>query len=562
MVASSQPLANAAGVHVLERGGTAADAAVAVAAALQVTQPCSTGLGGDAFWLYHSADDGTLHAANGSGRSPAALTRETAYDAAIAETGGGEKPRRLPAFHAHTVTVPGAAAAWHTLLERFGSRPREEVLAPAIALARDGFAVAPLTAGWWAAGARRQLAGRKHGDELIPAAVRGARPDAPHGSSAAVAGDPGLRPGERIHLPSLARSLSQFATHGAEPFYRGEIAERIVEAVQAEGGVLSMSDLASHETEMVEPIGLAYHDATVWECPPNGQGLAALVALGVLREFESAGAHAAATEASNSSADEYHAMIEAMRIGFTAAEAYVADPARAQTPVSELLSHSELAARARLIEREQRLADLPSPAPGAPGALGTLGRDTVYFCCADRFGNVCSFINSNFMGFGTGIVPRGCGFSLQNRGHGFVLEHGHPNALAPGKRPYHTIIPGMITHSSGAVTAFGVMGGMMQPQGHLQTAVALLRDRSDPQAALDRTRFQLNEGEPNGEVLLEDAVAPEVVRGLTEKGHRVRTIGAGERPVFGLGAIVHREPDGTLWGASDPRGDGGAAPAL
>ncbi len=554
-MASSQPLANAAGVQVLERGGTAADAAVATAAALQVTQPCSTGLGGDAFWLYHCADDGKLYAANGSGRSPAALTLETAQGVAAAEAGAGadadagEEPRRLPPFHAHTVTVPGAPAAWQTLLERFGSLARAEVLSPAVALARDGFPVAPLTAGWWTEGARRQLAGRRHGHELIPA---GAAADSP-----AAAGS--VETGERIRIPTLAWSLSQFAAHGAEPFYRGEIAERIVAAVRDEGGVLSMSDLASHQTEMVEAIGLSYHGATVWECPPNGQGLAALVALGVLREFEAASAHPAGLGAPSPHADEYHAMIEAMRIGFTAAEAYIADPAAAEIPVPELLSPSELAGRARLIEPKHRLSTLPSP---APGALGTPGADTVYFCCADRFGNVCSFINSNFMGFGTGIVPRGCGFSLQNRGHGFVLDEQHPNALEPGKRPYHTIIPGMITHDSGAVTAFGVMGGMMQPQGHLQTVVALLRDRFDPQTALDRARFQLADGRPEGELLLEDAAGHDVVRDLTEKGHRVRTVGGSARSVFGLGAIVHREPNGTLWGASDPRGDGAAAAAL
>ncbi|TVR85559.1 MAG: gamma-glutamyltransferase family protein [Spirochaetaceae bacterium] len=562
MVASSQPLANAAGLRVLDAGGSAADAAVAVAAALQVTQPCSTGLGGDAFWLYFDAGERRVYAANGSGRSPVGLSVEAAVDAAQAAraaagaTGAGsgkgghgahsDRFLRLPPFHAHTVTVPGAAGAWELLLERFGRLPRASVVAPAVRLAADGFPVAPITAEWWTRGVHRQLAHFPHGHELMAGGAGAAGGGSAAGATGGGNSVPrGPEPGETMRLPTLAWSIEQFGLYGAEPFYRGEIARRIVAAVQAEGGVLSMEDLAAHETLMVEPISLEYRGSTVWECPPNGQGLAALVALGVVGEYEKSRGQDASL----------HVMIEAMRLGFAAAAQYVADPDIAPAPVAELLSPGELRVRAQSISDGHRLEVLPSPAPGAGG------NDTVYFCTADREGNVCSFINSNFMGFGTGIVPEGCGFSLQNRGHGFVLDAGHANSYAPGKRPYHTIIPGMITAPDGTVTAFGVMGGMMQPQGHLQTAVALLRDDIDPQSALDRPRFQLNEGEADGEVLLEAAAGPSATApdALTALGHTVRVIPEEERAIFGLGAIIRRTPDGTLWGASDPRGDGAAA---
>ncbi len=568
MVASSQPLATAAGVRILDGGGTAADAAVAVAAALQVTQACSTGLGGDVFWLYYDAGAGRIYGANGSGCSPAALTleiaRETALNAREETPNHGDKGHgcfegrlRLPRFHAHTVTVPGAPAAWQALLERFGVLSRAQVVAPAIALATNGFPVAPLTAGWWHRGVKRQLCRQQYGYELmagLPPASGAADSSAASDSESRNTGR-GPHPGEVLQLPTLAWSLRQFAEHGADAFYRGDIAERIVEAVRTAGGLLSMADLANHETRAVEPIGIEYQGATVWECPPNGQGLAALVALGVFREYEAiSGGRVHSTHALPVA--DYHTMIEAMRFGFAAAAEYVADPETAPVPISELLAQYQLAERAALIRTGHRIEQFPSPAPGKAGD------DTVYFCTADRYGNVCSFINSNFVGFGTGIVPRGCGFALQNRGQGFVLEQGHRNTLAPRKRPYHTIIPGMITAAGGGITAFGVMGGMMQPQGHLQTAVAMLRDDLDPQAALDRPRFQLSEGEPDGEVLLEDSLGSEVVAGLQAKGHRVRIIGGSERAAFGLGAIITRTPDGTLWGGADPRGDGVALPAV
>ena len=575
-VASSQPAATRAGLQILDAGGSAADAAVAVAAALQVTQACSTGLGGDAFMLYYEAGAGAgagaagngagkIHALNGSGRSPGALTLAEALRVApggAAGQGGGEGSGRqegsgistpraetptLPLFHAHTVTVPGAAAAWEETHRAFGRLSFAEVLAPAIRLAREGFPVAPYTSWWWSRGAERQLSKTAHGHELM-------------------IDRRGPEPGEILRLPTLAATLEALARDGAEVFYRGSIAERIVAAVREAGGLMTLEDLAAHRSEWVEPIGVEFAGHRVWECPPNGQGIAALMALGIYdAALGAAGAGAAdggsgagdagrggegRAGAGESGAGDYHLMVEAMRLGFADARRYVADPAAVPVPTAGMIDPAYLASRAALIDpaRARELAEAGTP----PGGVGD---DTVYFSVVDAEGNACSFINSNYMGFGTGIVPEGCGFSLQNRGHGFVLEEGHPNALAPGKRPYHTIIPGMITRQDGSLAAaFGVMGGMMQPQGHLQVADALLRRGIDPQAALDRERFQLADGDPNGRVLLEEASPVEGE--LRDRGHQLQLVSGRQRAAFGLGQVIWREPEGVLWCGSDPRGDG------
>lgn len=550
-VASSQPSATRAGLQILDAGGSAADAAVATAAALQVTQACSTGLGGDAFCLYYEAATGRLHALNGSGRAPAALSLDEAIRvstggaaaAASGTAGGGTAvgsrgtvTPALPLFHPHTVTVPGAAAAWWDTHAAFGRLSFGDVLAPAIRLAREGFPMAPYTAGWWSRGVERQLAHSTHGHELM---LDGRAP----------------RPGELMRIPSLAATLEALAADGPEVFYRGRIAERIVRVLQEAGGLMSMEDLAGHASEWVEPVGLPYGGYTVWECPPNGQGLAALMALGIhdaLRAGVQPGVEASSAGAELGAAD-YHLLIEAMRRAFADARRYVADPAAVPVPTAGMIDPAYLAGRAALVDPARRSLGIE---PGVPP--GAVGDDTVYFSVVDAEGNACSFINSNYMGFGTGIVPEGCGFSLQNRGRGFVLDDKHPNCLAPGKRPYHTIIPGMITRPEGGVAAaFGVMGGMMQPQGHLQVVDALIRRGVDPQAALDAPRFQLADGDPNGRVLLEaepsaDALAAE----LRERGHEVELVGGSRRALFGLGQVIWRGADGVLWAGSDPRGDG------
>jgi len=515
MVASSQPPATMAGVEVLQAGGNAADAAVAIAAALNVTQPCSTGLGGDVFCLYYDAAERRVRALNGSGRSAAALTMDRVEAQGL--TG------RLPDQHPHSVTVPGAAAAWEDVVAALGRLPLADVLAPAIRLAERGFPVAPCAARWWQQGAEAQLRKHRCGGELM---IDGRGP----------------RAGEVMRLPALARSMRVLAERGSRAFYQGEIAERIVAAVAEEGGALTMDDLAAHRSEWVEPIGIDYRGVRVWQCPPNGQGLAALLALGIARQFDVASLPADGFR-------RYHVLIEAMRLAFADAAEVVADPQHASAPIEHLLGDDYLAGRAKQIDLS-RANRTPQPGPAAAGT------DTVYFCTADGEGNACSFINSNYMGFGTGIVPEGCGFSLQNRGCGFVLRRGHPNCLAPRKRPYHTIIPGMATAADGSLyAAFGVMGGMMQPQGHQQVVVAMVDDDLDPQAALDRPRFQLRGGSPGGQVLLEEGLDASVIEQLNAAGHEVRVLSGPARATFGLGQIIRRAA-GVYWAGSDARGDG------
>jgi len=544
-VASSQPLATQAGLQILAAGGTAADAAIAVAAALQVTQPCSTGLGGDAFCLYYEAASKRVYAYNGSGRSPVALTLEEAVRVAEAAQAGGGTPgpgngtprggatpgRRaaplaLPNFHAHTVTVPGAADAWLATHGRFGTLPLGTVLAPAVAFARGGFSVEPMTARWWQAGAERQLAQRRYGGELM---VSGRGP----------------RVGERFFNPGLATVLEALAAEGSEVFYLGWIAERIAGEVQHEGGLMTIADLQNHHGEWVEPISVVYGLHRVWECPPNGQGLAALLALGT---------YAAARDEAHAEAERVHLQIEAMRLGFADAAAHVADPATAPAPLDQLLSDSYAASRAATIDLHRRQASVGTGIPA-----GMVGNDTVYFSVVDEQGNGCSFINSNYMGFGTGIVPQGCGFTLQNRGRGFVLDPGHPNVLGGAKRPYHTIIPALITEEGGDLSAvFGVMGGMMQPQGHLQVVAAMIDRLLDPQSTLDAPRWQIQDGDPGGAILLEEGFSDELRSELERRGHTIRVVGGRERATFGLGQIIALGADGTRWSGSDPRGDGQA----
>jgi len=523
MAASSQPLATLAGVEVLRAGGNAADAAVAVAAALNVTQPCSTGLGGDVFCLYYDAASRSVRGLNGSGRSAAALT----IDRAEAEGLEG----RLPDRHPYSVTVPGAAAAWEDVSAALGRLPLGDVLAPAIHLAEGGFPVAPCAARWWQQGAVGQLAGHRHGGELM---IDGRGP----------------RAGEIMRIPTLGRSLRTLAEQGSRAFYEGRIAEEIVAAVAAEGGALTMEDLAGHRSEWVEPICIDYRGVRIWQCPPNGQGVAALLALNIVKQF-------GLRELPAGGFGRVHLLIEAMRLAFADAAWAVADPQHVEVPLAGLLDDAYAADRAGLIDPAH--ADR-RPRAGTPAG----GDDTVYFCTADAEGNACSFINSNYMGFGTGIVPAGCGFSLQNRGCGFVLERGHANCLAPGKRPYHTIIPGMATRvADGSLwAAFGVMGGMMQPQGHLQVVVAMVDDDLDPQAALDSPRFQIAGGRPGGAVLVEDAFEASVIERLNAAGHDAAAVSGAGRAAFGLGQIIRRdESSGVLWAGSDGRGDGMAAGA-
>ncbi len=517
MAATSQPLAVAAGLQILEQGGNAADAAVAAAAALNVTEPTSTGIGGDCFALYYDAATRQVSALNGSGRAPAALTLERL------EQEGFE--RELPPFHPYTITVPGACAGWCDLVQMYGRLPLGTVLAPAIHLAEHGFPVAPITAYFWERGVERQLSQAPGGQELT---IDGRAP----------------RPGEIFRNPGLGRTFKKVVEGGKAAFYEGDIAVDLAATVQQAGGCLSLDDLAGHTSTWEQPISTTYRGVRVWECPPNGQGLAALLALNLLEGFEIQGSEPL-------SVGRLHLMIEAMRLAFADARWYVADSASNPAPLVELLSKEYAAERRQLINPRRATLD---QVRGAPVAAS----DTVYLSVVDGDGNACSFINSNYMGFGTGICPQGWGFTLQNRGHNFSLDPEHPNALMPGKRPYHTIIPAMATREDGSLFAsFGVMGGFMQPQGHLQAAVGLIDDELDPQSALDRPRFCLPGGEAAGEVALEEGIPGDVAAALRSMGHPVEVVSGHGRALFGRGQIIYRDPEqGVLWGGSDPRADG------
>ena len=520
MVAASQPMAVAAGIEILSKGGNAADAAVGVAAALNVTEPTSTGIGGDMFALFFDANTKQVSALNGSGRAPAALSLER-----LKREGSTE----LPPYHPYTITVPGACAGWFDLIEKHGTKSMSEILAPAIRLAEEGFPVAPLTSYFWQRGAGRQLKSALNGIELT---MDGHAPQA----------------GEIFKNPGLAHTFKRIAEGGKQAFYQGEIGEALANVIQQAGGCLTTEDLAEHVSTWEKPISVTYHGYRVYECPPNGQGITALMALNLLEGFD-------LSSLDLISADRLHLEIEALRLAFVDARWYVSDPKFSNIPVEQLLSKEYANERRKLIDPRRATIDQKRGGP-------VTSSDTVYFSVADKFGNACSFINSNYMGFGTGIVPKGWGFTLQNRGHNFDLDPNHPNALMPRKRPYHTIIPAMATRTSddSLFASFGVMGGFMQPQGHVQVFTAMVDSGLDPQAALDLPRFCIEDGTAGGTVALEEGIPDAVMADLTERGHPVRKVAGWDRALFGRGQIILRASEsGVLIGGSDPRADGYAA---
>jgi len=518
MVAASQSLAVAAGLEILEKGGNAADAAVAVAAALNVTEPTSTGLGGDAFALYYNAATRHVSAINGSGRAPAALSLERLNKEGFNES--------LPPYHPYTVTVPGACAMWCDLSTRLGKLPLSETLAPAIRLAEEGFPVSSITSYFWQHAAQGQLAHAVNGVELT---IEG------HGPN----------PGEIFRNPGLARTLKTIADGGKNAFYEGTIAEAIISILTEAGGCMQLSDLATHLSTWEAPISVIYRGYRVWECPPNGQGLAALLALNLLEKYD-------LSILPPLSPMRLHLEIEALRIAFADARWFVSDPAFSPIPLEDLLSPAYADERRRGISPQYAL-------PGHVHGLPASGHDTVYFSVVDGEGNACSFINSNYMGFGTGIVPRGWGFSLQNRGANFSLDPPHPNHLEPGKRPYHTIIPALATRASdnSLFGPFGVMGGFMQPQGHVQVLTRMVDNSLDPQTALDLPRFCIDVEKDNRSISLEEGIPPETLNALEGMQHPVEMVSGMNRALFGRGQVILRDPDsGVLCGGSDPRADG------
>jgi len=533
MVATTQRSATDAGLEMLQAGGTAADAVVAAAAALAVTEPMMTGLGGDCFALHYEGAPGRLTALNGSGRAPARLTADLVRSRGVTE---------MASAGALTVTVPGACAGWCDLLARHGRLSIARVLEPAIRLAEDGFVVAPWAAVAWAnaPAVQRLLAAPGRGRSLL---VDGKAP----------------RQGDTFRNPPLARALRTIAAGGRDAFYRGDIADAIVATVRGAGGVIEAADLTTHASTWDEPIATEYRGHRIWECPPNGQGLVALLALDILEGFDLRALDPLGPE-------RLHLLTEALRLAFADARAFLGDPRQTSVPVEALLSKEYAATRRALIHPARALRDVPHGEPRGRS-------DTVYLCAVDAEGNACSFINSNFAWFGSGLVPGagdadpGWGFCLQNRGASFVLVPGHPDVVAPGKRPYHTIIPGMVTRADGSLYGpFGVMGGFMQPQGHVQVITALLDDGATPQAALDRPRLCVQARPPASvwpergsavDLHLEHGIAPAAVTALEAMGHRVLgDVAGGERLLFGRGQVIRRAPDGSLEGGSDPRGDG------
>ncbi|TKA76674.1 hypothetical protein B0A55_02605 [Friedmanniomyces simplex] len=576
IVSSTQPLASQCGLEVLRKGGNCADAAVAVAAGLNMTEPGSTGIGGDMFCLFYDAKTKKVHSLNGSGRSGGQWTVEgVRKDLGIKEGEVGT----IPMDSVHAVTVPGAAAGWVDTVEKFGSGKvsMDEILEPAVRLGEEGYPVSELMAYYWERSEALIRRASPNGAEMLKS-----DPDAKDGCRAP-------RPGEIKKNPTLANTFKLVGKHGKAGFYTGSVAEALVKVVQDLGGHLTLDDLKKHMelgTEETEPISLKFraqdvakthgqhmHDSSsegveVWEHPPNGQGIVALMALGMLDDLEKNGQIPAWKREDHNTAPYLHAIVETLRIAFADANWWVADPKVAKVPTKGLIDPTYLAERAKLFSPDKASATVSHGSPAHSHS------DTVYFAATDSEGNGISFINSNYGGFGTCIIPKDCGFTLQNRGANFVLQPAdHPNILAPNKRPYHTIIPALVTNvSDGSLhSVYGVMGGFMQPQGHVQVLLNQLVFGLTPQAALDSPRVCIGAGMPEAgdvfdrTVYLEEGMPEATVKGLKALGHQVEVVTGMARGLFGRGQVIRWSVDKVegkgVWSAgSDSRGDGAAVP--
>ena len=514
MVCTSQPLASFAAAELLRDGANAVDAAVCAAAVLGVVEPFSTGVGGDCFLLLWNAREKRLFGLNGSGRAPGRASVEALR---------GHGLKEMPSHGALAVTIPGAVDAWCTALERFGTRSLAAVLEPAIGYARDGFPISEVIAEQWAwsLGFLQNDAARR------AFTIEGRAP----------------RLGELVRLPDLGRSLEIIAAGGAEAFYRGVLADEIVAAARTEGGWQTRDDFRSHTSTWVEPIATTYRGFELHEIPPNGQGLAALIALNVLGCFDLG-------PEPHSSALAHHYRIESVKLAFADRNLHIADPEKSPVPTAELLSQDYAQGRAALIQGSKALKRV------APGRVRT-GRDTVYLTAADAEGNVVSLINSLFFPFGSGIVAGDTGIALQNRGYGFSTDPSHPNCLAPGKRPFHTIIPAVLTKDGAPLVSFGVMGGDMQAQGHVQLVSHLVDSGFNIQEAIDAPRFHYLDTD---RVALEPELASRVGEDLARLGHVIEDENAAlAKGGFGGAQGIMIDPaSGAYWGGSDWRKDGSA----
>lgn len=551
MAATSHPLATQAALDVLKRGGSAVDAAIAANACLALMEPVSCGLGGDLFAIVWDPKTERLHGLNASGRSPLGLSREKL----LAELG---ERRHIPSFGPLPITVPGCVDGWFELHGRFGRLPMGEVLRPAIDYAREGFPVTELIAYYWERGGRVLKSYPGFAETFLPGGRAPAK-------------------GEVFRNPGLAETLEKLAGGGREVFYRGEIAERIVRFCERTGCYLRLVDFERHASTWVDPVHVNYRGYDVWELPPNGQGIAALQMLNILEGFD-------LRSLGHNSTAYLHLMIETKKLVFEDRARYYADPEFSQTPIEWLLSKDYAAQRRALIDPHRAARQYPAgsaPPTGGPEKARSSANpaaherliaadarlregDTIYLATADAEGMMVSLINSNYRGFGSGLCPDGLGFCLQDRGELFSLEPGHPNVYEPGKRPFHTIIPAFITSNGRPLVSFGVMGGDMQPQGHVQIVCNLIDFGMNLQEAGDAARwYHTGSSEPTGEqmadggtVALESGIDPQVRRELEQMGHRIEDMVG---PFGGYQAIRRDPQTGVLIGASESRKDGHAA---
>ena len=520
IVATSQPLASQAGVQILEQGGNAVDAAIAANAVLGLVEPCSNGIGGDLFAIVCEAKTGKLYGLNASGWAPRKLTVEF-----LQEKGH----KTMPQSGVHAVTTPGCVAGWEALRQRFGTKEFSTLLKPAITYADEGFPVTELIAGSWK-GSAKMLAGHANSKETY---LPGGQPP---------------KPGDVFRNPDLADALRVIADKGRDGFYKGRIAEAIVKICKDEGGAMEAADLEEFQPEWVEPLSTKYRGWTVYELPPNGQGIAALEMLNLMERFPLG-------EYGAGSAKSLHVEIEAKKVAYADLSHYVGDPKFAKTPVKEMLSKA-------LAERRANEID---PGKAHEGVLPSefedikrkSGNDTIYMCTVDKDGNMVSLIQSNYQGFGSGLVPAKCGFMLHNRGALFTLEKDHPNRLAPHKRPLHTIIPAFM-EKDGVRIAFGIMGGWNQAQAHAQYVANIVDFGMNIQAALEAPRFTKMTFD-GLDVKIESRVPETVRKDLEKLGHKVEVLPPYSGTVGG-GQAVMRDAKGVNYGASDPRKDGSAIP--
>jgi gamma-glutamyltranspeptidase/glutathione hydrolase len=518
IVATEQVLASQAAAQILAEGGTAADAAVAANAMMGLVSPGMCGIGGDMFCLVYEAKSGKMHGLAANGWSPEKLTVEFMR---------GKGFTNMPISGIHSITVPGTVHGWEQLIGRFGKKKLKEVLKPAIQLAEEGFPVTEWVEDYWSN--TNVLAKLRAGKNAARTFLRNDNPP---------------KVGEIFRNPDLAWSYRQIAKNGAKAFYKGTIAQRIVKYTESAGCTLSLEDLSEFESQWVEPIATTYRGWRVYEIPPPGQGIAALAMLNLMERFPM-------QDYADNSADALHIMIEAKKLAYADMLKHVADPAFAKIPVGAMLDKNYAAERAKLIGKEANCSVQATPRFDG-------GTDTTYLCVVDKDGNMVSFIQSNFHAFGTGIVPEGCGFALQNRGGLFTLEQGHPNVLAGRKRPLHTIIPALMEKDEVRI-AFGIMGGWNQSQAHAQFVSKVVDTRLNIQAALESPRMTKLTFD-GCDVKVESRVAPQVIADLEKRGHKVEVIEPYAGDVGGGQAVMRDFRTEVNYGASDPRKDGAAVP--